>query len=532
MRRREFLRGLAAAAAVCAGPLAVGCGEDDASTPIDPTPEGSVAHLLPTVSHDRMLLKASFHVPQPEPPLLLVDGHAVAGQMTDTQGLFWSFDARDLTPGHRYTLELRRGRRVLIDPWELATFPAPDAEPEHFRLLLYTCAGGNDLFPLYLPLPLRQRLLRRALSFQPDAVVANGDHVYWDVRAGLAALATGASQRARDFAGEFDRSAPVLGHANEDVLKRAVDAQIAGLYGTMFRSLPVFFLRDDHDYFEDDQVTPALTTFPPDAFMRQLARATQHLYYPEFLPDPNRPADLPTGAAADRPASVNEAFGTLRYGRLLEGLLYDCKGFVTLAGAGATVVPPAVEAWLLARMAETRIRHVVNLPSNPPGWSAGKFAEWYPDVLAPEGGRLTTEIPKPGWQPGWLAQHDRLLAAAAAMPRLPLFCSGDIHSIAEGRIVRSGTHDFGRNPIISLITGTPGTRAGWPSVARGTLALPPHAVELETVVPVQERNGFHLIDFEPDRVTIRHFRWEDHIDPEDAIDTLDPIHVSEYRTPA
>lgn len=32
----------------------------------------------------------------------------------------------------------------------------------------------------FLPLAVRNRLLRRGLSFRPDAVVANGDHVYWD----------------------------------------------------------------------------------------------------------------------------------------------------------------------------------------------------------------------------------------------------------------------------------------------------------------------------------------------------------------
>jgi len=29
----------------------------------------------------------------------------------------------------------------------------------------------------------RNRLLRRGLSFQPDAMIANGDHVYWDLLA-------------------------------------------------------------------------------------------------------------------------------------------------------------------------------------------------------------------------------------------------------------------------------------------------------------------------------------------------------------
>jgi hypothetical protein len=290
--------------------------------------------------------------------------------------------------------------------------------------------------------------------------------------------------------------------------------------------VPVFFLRDDHDYFEDDQVTPELTTFPPDDFMRRLARATQWLYCPEFLPDANRPPELPGSSASDRPAGVSEAFGTLRYGRLFEGLLYDCKGFLTLEGPSGTLVPPAVEAWLLGRMASADVDHVANMPSNPPGWSAGKFAEWYPDVLG-EDGALTTAIAKPGWQEGWLAQHDRILAAASAMDRLPLFVSGDIHSIAEGRIVRSGEHDFRGNPVVSVITGSPGTGVGWPSLARGTLATAPEHIELEETVPVREENGFQIVDFEPGKVTIRHFKWNREEDAEGTIDTLEPFHVSE-----
>lgn len=30
----------------------------------------------------------------------------------------------------------------------------------------------------------RARIIARGLSFRPDAVVANGDHVYWDLRSG------------------------------------------------------------------------------------------------------------------------------------------------------------------------------------------------------------------------------------------------------------------------------------------------------------------------------------------------------------
>jgi len=69
-------------------------------------------------------------------------------------------------------------------------------------------------------------------------------------------------------------------------------------------------------------------------------------------------------------------------------------------------------------------------------------------------------------------------------------------------------------------------------VARSTLAQPPTGFEVETVVPVQELNGFHLVDFEPDRVVIRHYRWDRLRQSEAEIDTLEPFQVSEYRRPA
>ena len=71
----------------------------------------------------------------------------------------------------------------------------------------------------------------------------------------------------------------------------------------------------------------------------------------------------------------------------------------TLAGPSAVFVDLDVEDWLKLRMAEREIIHVVNVPSNPPGWSAGKWGEWYPDILDSDG-KLTIDKPKPYWQSG------------------------------------------------------------------------------------------------------------------------------------
>ena len=261
--------------------------------------------------------------------------------------------------------------------------------PDRLRLMIYTCGGGHDALNEglpegkinWLPSALRRRLLQRGLSFKPDALIANGDQIYWDLRAPLGL------ERQRRLAARHrhcrhlrPRAAGVR-HAERAVFRRATGPQIIPQYGALLRSTPVFFMQDDHDYFDNDEATDDIITFPPDHFMLELARATRQLYYPEYLPDPNRPLGLPGASAPDRPPGVAEAFGTLRYGKLAEILLYDIRRSQTLNGPSAVFVDGTVENWLKARMADRDVVHVVNIPSNPPGWSAGKWGEWYPDIL-------------------------------------------------------------------------------------------------------------------------------------------------------
>ena len=267
---------------------------------------GRVRHLLPAVSDSRLLLKASFTEPLAAAPTLRVGDAAVTGRMTDTAGQHWQFYATGLDAARRYTLSLAAAEgRALCEPWPLSTFPAPAARPQRFRLLCFTCAGGPGgtytgigVRSGFLPTAIRNRLLRRALAFEPDAAVANGDHIYWDLHVWQGDGAGELSAAGRRS--NFDFSASILGAANEAALKAAAGAQIVPVYGTDFRSTPVFFLQDDHDHWENDAVTDAIANFPIPWFQLQLARATQHLYYPEFLPDAQRPAGLPWSAAGDR----------------------------------------------------------------------------------------------------------------------------------------------------------------------------------------------------------------------------------------
>jgi hypothetical protein len=533
--RREFLRASGAVALSAAVPPDLFAQALTTALPASSAwDSGSVRHLLPTVSDSRMLIKVSFRTPLTDAPTLRVGDTSVRGRMGDTRGEFWNFHATDLEAGRPHRLSLTgEGGRALCEPWELATFPSPDVRPAQLRILFTSCAGGHEAMKFLSP-SVRNRLLRRALSFGPHAAVANGDHVYWDLLSPLTSKRYGASPEAETIAGRFDRAGIVLGGDNETVLKRAVDPQIAPVYGADFRSTPVFFIQDDHDYFDNDEATDEIVTFPPTNFMLQLARATQQMYYSEFLPDPARPRLLPWSSAADRPDGVSETFGTIRYGRLAEILLYDIRRTMTLAGPSAVYIDREAEAWLKARMAATEVAHVVHAPSNPPGWSAGKWGEWYPDVLGPDR-KLTTALPKPYWQPGWLRQHDRLMAAMSAMKgRVPLVISGDMHSIALGTMLRSGTLDLSRNPINVALPGTIGTwPGGWPSVGiRGTPATPSAVLDFPEQIKPIEQHGFILADFTPDKIVLRFFRWDVKTQPVEAIDALQPFQTVELGRPA
>ncbi len=532
--RREFLKASTAAALWVNAPADLVASAARAATPSSGAWDaGMVRHLLPTVSDSRLLIKVSFNTPQPAAPVLRVGNTSVRGRMGDTRGEFWHFYATDLKPGRAHQLSLTGIRgRALCQPWELSTFPGPDERPGQFRVLFFSCAGGHEAMK-FLPPSVRNRLLQRALSFQPQAAVANGDHVYWDLLSPLTAKRYGASPEAEAIAGKFDRAGVVLGGDNETVLKRAVGPQIAPVYGTDFRSTPVFFIQDDHDYFDNDEATDDIITFPPSHFMLRLARTTQQMFYPEFLPDVARPRGLPWSSGDDRVDGVSESFGTIRYGRLAEVLLYDIRRTMTLAGPSAVYVDVEVEKWLKSRMAATDVAHVVHAPSNPPGWSAGKWGEWYPDVLGPDR-KLTIAQPKPYWQPGWLKQHDRLMAAMSSMKaRVPLVISGDMHATALARMLRSGSLDLKANPINVALPGTIGTwSGGWPSTGiRGTPATPSAVLDLEEQVKPIEQHGFILADFTADKIALRFFKWDVKTQPVEAIDTLQPFHTAELGRP-
>lgn len=507
---------------------------------------GELEHLIPAASHDRFSIKTSFIKPPQGVPILNVGNRRASGRATDSVGRFFAFDVGDLEPGVEYPLQLFDGTgEPLCDPWPLRTFPDPNAEPSHVRVLAYTCAGGHpDDGEWFLPIDVRRRLLQRALSFDPQTVIAIGDHIYWDQRTELENRGADYGSRQKAFyeqVGWLDRTLPALGTRNEISLKAAVGPQIGQLYGTLLRSTPSYFVSDDHDYFENDDADPRMVTFPPDHYQLEFARFSRNAYLPEFLPDPRRPLAMPGTGAGDRGPGISEAFGTFRYGRLVEALIYDCARFLSLKGSNAGLVPPEAEQWLHERTQDQSIAQLLHIPSHPFGWSAGKWREWYPDVadIGDAGGvavtaccdvgdkrfGLTTDREKYLWQSGWWNQHQRLLESLTSQKqRRGIVLSGDLHAIGHASLERSGDLDLSKNPVHSVLTGTLGTRNGWPTDYRGTPPLSAIGLNHETLGNVFEKNGFTLLDITAQEVVIRLFAWKTG-EPLNAIDTLEPYHT-------
>jgi hypothetical protein len=100
--RRDFLAGAAAAATLprlistgIGGPAAAAETKSSAEKDWD---QGAVQHLIPTASHDRFLIKASFTQAQLGPPELDVGNTRIRGQANASSGDFWQFDVTGLKP--------------------------------------------------------------------------------------------------------------------------------------------------------------------------------------------------------------------------------------------------------------------------------------------------------------------------------------------------------------------------------------------------------------------------------------------------
>jgi hypothetical protein len=206
---------------------------------------------------------------------------------------------------------------------------------------------------------------------------------------------------------------------------------------------------------------------------------------------------------------------------------------VNYKGTQAQVLPQWCEDWIIRRTLAEDTSHVLHVPSLPFAYSSGKLGDWYPDVRDGEAARLVTDRPKEGWQPGWFAQHQRLIEALAAQKRrAAAVIQGDLHASAAGRMIRSKDLDLGNSPVHVVTAGTLGSGdLLFPSAVRKVEAAPSQVVGMDQQLPPTEKNGFTIIDVTPETMMFRIFAWRPP-HPVEAIDDMEPLAVHAVRRPA
>lgn len=344
----------------------------------------------------------------------------------------------------------------------------------------------------------------------------NGDHVYWDLDTALKYRRDPARRAATEAQYRkiawIDQDSAFDSETNRKSLNTIVGRQIASIYEDRFASVPLVFVTDDHDYYENDNAGPWGYSLPPRPFIFNLQQRTAAMAYPVALGRPDLGDPYKSGTVE-----------TVRIGKLLELNLFDCRRGWSI-GPNAGVLFPEAETYLIDRLRKSAAQQLIQVPSNPFGWSAGKLGEWYSDAPS---GESTFENDKSYWQQGWFEQHQRLAAALSGQKtRAAVSISGDMHASAISSITRSANLDLSANPIQAILPGTIGTGTpGLPSSARGVPPFHAAALDIRDIAQMEERNGFSIVDVFPDRIEVRQFRWRP---PESvaAIAQLQPSHQS------
>lgn len=466
-----------------------------------------VKHILSNFDHRQILMKISLEEGQKEAPSLIINDTMITAKQNDREGRFWQFHYQQLQTDTTYHVQIKLNKEASTSTWPIHTFPHPDSTATELNVLAYTCAGGveEELFgkEIFISIEARQEFLKKALTLEPDMVIANGDHVYWD----QLSMQNSTSKRILKFIrdlkyGSLDLDKSVLDPANYNNFINIIDAQIADLYGCYLRSQSVYFVTDDHDLFENDEAHPDLVTFPPKEYMLDAALTTQRLYYPEFF----NPTSISSGQIKGS-VGLSASFGSVRYGDLAEFSLYDCKRYSNIDSLSGTLLPKDAEDWVIDRISHSSANWLIQVPSSPFGWTAGKWSEWYPDVLD-EDGNLTIEQSKYLWPIGWWEQHQRILYAMHESTNTSIIIQGDLHMAGYGQLKKSGSISFDDQPV-HLIAGPPlgsGTLA-FPSSFRGTGSKVPLALEVDEIFPPVEKNGWTFLKISSDRINGKMYTW-------------------------
>jgi hypothetical protein len=59
--------------------------------------------------------------------------------------------------------------------------------------------------------------------------------------------------------------------------------------------------------------------------------------------------------------------------------------------------------------------------------------------------------------------------------------------------------------------------------------MPPKHLDMQETVKPLEENGFLLMDFTPEAITLRYFKWNQKTQPVSDIDALEPFHTTELN---
>ena len=468
-----------------------------------------VHHILSSVSHEKLAVSLSLSEGTSDLKLILDNKILAKGRCTDREGKHWQFIADSLSPDNSYNLQLITNNEPIFEPWSLKTFPDPRSEVNNLSMMAFTCAGGGDGFKasgkeFFKPFNFREKIFDEGLSKKPDFVISIGDHIYFDLRGENFPPVGRNSKLIKFFVGGylkfrygvFNRLENANSEKNESILKKVGNDQIASLYGTKFKSTPIFFIPDDHDYFENDDAEEDLVTFPADEFSKGAFQKMADLFYPPLLDTPNN--------------KPGRKIGRIRYGNAFEGLIADCAGNMTLGDKEAVLISNQDEEWLLSKIENSKAKHLAFIPSHPLGYTAGKWREWYPDVVAEEGasgivinellsgrkGNLTIDADKYLWQGGWFLQHQRILQAISERTDSRFIFSGDIHAMGASSIIQSDEINLKKIVKTFLVGPVSSSTGTWPSFARGITAETPKQLICKSIYATREVNGFTLFSIE------------------------------------
>ena len=193
------------------------------------------------------------------------------------------------------------------------------------------------------------------------------------------------------------------------MLKLAAGPQIVPVYGTDFRSTPVFFLQDDHDYFDNDEAFDEIITFPPVWFqLATRARDAEALLSRSFcrtrLVHEGCPGARLGMAASQRAGAPFDMAGSPRFSFTMSAACARWPDQPRLSSTRRS----SVGCW------RARPRRMSPIWSTRPAirWGGARGSGWsgIPTCSIAKASSRPAE-PKPYWQSGWMKQHDRLIAA-------------------------------------------------------------------------------------------------------------------------